>query len=170
MFIKDTEQWAKEIFGHADLGDNRRTKRLVKLSAQMAAHMGASVVEAAGDTASIEGAYRFIRNQAVDASDIAEAGFGSLLPRLSESSTILALEDTTTLSYAHGVSKELGNTGTKQEGKRKGMWAHSVLMVDADSEQTLGLGEQYRWCRKAENHGQKHDRHKRAYEDKESYK
>ncbi|HEB57025.1 MAG TPA: hypothetical protein ENI98_12135 [Gammaproteobacteria bacterium] len=37
MFIKDTKQWAKEIFGNADLGDNRRTERLVKLSAQMAA-------------------------------------------------------------------------------------------------------------------------------------
>ncbi len=65
MFIKNTEQWAEEIFGNADLGDNRRTKRLVKLSSQLATHTGASVVQAAGDTASIEGAYRFIRNPAV---------------------------------------------------------------------------------------------------------
>lgn len=170
MLIKDTEQWAKETFGKADLGDNRRTTRLVKLSAQMATHTGASVVKAAGDTASIEGAYRFIRNQAVEALDSAEAGFRSLVPRLSETTTVLALEDTTSLSYAHGISKELGHTGTKLEGKRKGIWVHSVLMVDADSEQTLGLGEQDRWCRKAEHHGQKHERHKRAYEDKESYK
>lgn len=170
MFIKNTEQWAEELFGNAELGDNRRTKRLVKLSSQMATHTGTSVVQAAGDTASIEGAYRFIRNQAVQASDIAQAGFDALLPHLSQSATILALEDTTILSYKHAVSKELGNTGTKLDCKHKGMWVHSVLMVDADSEQTLGLGEQYRWCRKDENHGQKHDRHKRAYEDKESYK
>ncbi len=170
MFIKNTDDWAEELFGNADLGDNRRTKRLVKLSSQMATHTGMSVVQAAGDSASIEGAYRFIRNQAVDASDIAQAGFEALLPHLTQSAIILALEDTTTLSYKHAVSKELGNTGTQLESKHKGMWAHSVLMVDADSEKTLGLGEQSRWCRKDENHGQRHERHKRAYEDKESYK
>ena len=170
MFIKDTDDWAEELFGKADLGDNRRTKRLVKLSSQMATHTGMSVVQAAGDSASIEGAYRFIRNQAVQASDIAQAGFEALLPHLSQSATILALEDTTTLSYQHAVSKELGNTGTKPDCQHKGMWAHSVLMVDADSEKTLGLGEQSRWCRKDENHGQRHERHKRAYEDKESVK
>lgn len=170
MFIKDTEEWAEKMFSDAELGDKRRTKRLVKLSSQIAAHTGASIVQATSDNASIEGAYRFIRNNSVQASEIAKAGFEALLPCLRQSSTILALEDTTTLSYKHKVAKELGNTGTKLDCKTKGMWAHSVLMVDADSEQTLGLGEQYRWCRKDSEHGKKHDRAKRAYEDKESFK
>lgn len=36
MLVKDTEEWANNIFGHAKLGDKRRTKRLVKLSHIMA--------------------------------------------------------------------------------------------------------------------------------------
>ncbi|WP_420856069.1 transposase DNA-binding-containing protein, partial [Xenorhabdus indica] len=31
MFSTDAEQWAKDTFQYADLGDSRRTKRLIKL-------------------------------------------------------------------------------------------------------------------------------------------
>jgi len=170
MLINDTNKWANELFGNTNLGDLRRTKRLVKFSSQLASHIGASVVQASGDSASIEGAYRLLRNPKVKANDIAKSGFESLLPSLAKSSKILALEDTSTLSYQHGVAKQLGITGPTKESKKKGILAHSVLMVDAISEETIGLGEQYLWCRKDADFGQKHDRKKRAYEDKESYK
>ena len=170
MLIKDTEQWANELFGHADLGDKRRTERLVKLGHQMATHTGSSIVKAAGDQASIEGAYRFIRNDSFDAADIATSGFDSLLPQLGRSTTILALEDTSTLNYRHNVTKELGSTGANPKSKTKGILAHSVLMVDADNEQTIGLGEQRLWCRTAEDFGQAKYRRKRLYTSKESYK
>ncbi len=170
MLINDTNKWANELFGNTNLGDLRRTKRLVKFSSQLASHIGASVVQASGDSASIEGAYRLLRNPKVKANDIAKSGFKSLLPSLAKSNKILALEDTSTLSYQHGVAKQLGTTGSKKDSKKKGILAHSVLMVDAISEKTIGLGEQYLWCRKDEDFGQKHARKKRAYEDKESYK
>jgi len=170
MLINDTDKWANELFGKTNLGDLRRTKRLVKLSSQLASHIGASVVQASGDSASIEGAYRFLRNPKVKANDIAQTGFKSLLSSLEKSSKILALEDTSTLSYQHGVAKQLGATGSIKNSKKKGILAHSVLMVDANNEETIGLGEQYLWCRKDEDFGQKHERKKRAYEDKESYK
>jgi hypothetical protein len=47
---------------------------------------------------------------------------------------------------------------------------HSVLLLSADSECTLGLLEQRRWCRDDDAYGQKHERKRRAYEDKESFK
>jgi len=50
------------------------------------------------------------------------------------------------------------------------MLAHSVLMVDAQTEQTIGLAEQHRWCRKDEDFGTKHQRKQREYKTKESYK
>lgn len=61
---------------------------------------------------------------------------------------MLALEDTSTLRYRHNVTKELGFTGTSKKCKAKGMLAHSVLMVDAQTERTIELAEQHRWCRK----------------------
>jgi len=48
--------------------------------------------------------------------------------------------------------------------------AHTVLMVDAETEHTIGLAEQHRWCRKDEDFGTANDRKRRKYETKESYK
>jgi len=170
MLIKNTEEWANNLFGHAKLEDKRRTKRLVKLSHLMASNTGSSIVKASGTQAAIEGAYRFIRNDAIEADDIATAGFYSLLPELMLSNKILALEDTSTLSYRHNVTKELGFTGASKKCKAKGLLAHSVLMVDAETECTIGLAEQHRWCRKDEDFGTKHQRKQREYKTKESYK
>ena len=141
MLIKDTEEWASNLFGQAKLGDERRTKRLVKISHLMASNTGSSIVKASGTQASIEGAYRFLRNDNIDANDIASAGFSSLLPALTLSNKMLALEDTSTLSYRHNVTKELGYTGASKACKARGMLAHSVLMVDAQTEHTIGLAE-----------------------------
>ena len=35
MLIKDTEEWASHLFKYAELGDERRTKRPVKISHQI---------------------------------------------------------------------------------------------------------------------------------------
>jgi hypothetical protein len=170
MLIKNTKEWANYLFANADLGDERRTKRLVKLSHQMASNTGSSIVKASGSQASIEGAYRFLRNEKIDAEDIADAAFKALLPDLERSKTMLALEDTSTLCYRHNVTKELGHTGAYKQSSSKGILAHSVLMVDAETEHTIGLAEQHRWCRKDENFGTANDRKRRKYETKESYK
>ena len=170
MLIKDTEEWANNLFEHAELGDERRTKRLIKLSHLMASNTGSSIVKASGSQASIEGAYRFIRNDKIEANDIASAGFSSLLPDLKRSNKMLALEDTSTLCYRHNVTKELGHTGAYKNSSSKGILAHTVLMVDAETEHTIGLAEQHRWCRKDEDFGTANDRKRRKYETKESYK
>lgn len=138
------------MFKHAELGDERRTKRLVKISHQMASNTGSSIVKASGSQASIEGAYRFLRNDKVDADNIATAGLNSLLPAITLLNTILALEDTSILCYRHNVTKELGHTGAYKQSSSKGMLEHTVLMVDAETERTIGMGVQHRWCRKGE--------------------
>lgn len=73
MLVKDPQQWANHLFSHANLGDTRRTKRLVTLSHDMACKTGSSIVKASGSSASIEGAYRFLRNDKIKADDIAQA-------------------------------------------------------------------------------------------------
>lgn len=170
MLIKDPQKWANHLFSSANLGDARRTKRLVTLSHDMACKTGSSIVKASGSSASIEGAYRFLRNDKIKADDIAQAAFESLESDLDNSNTILALEDTTTLNYQHKVRKELGHIGKFAQCATRGMWAHSVLMVDADTERTIGLAEQHRWCRKQQGVGTPKQRQKRKYETKESFK
>jgi hypothetical protein len=169
--VAETSRWAQGLFGHCELGDKRRTRRLVKVASALAAHTGRSVLRACdGDKAASEGAYRLIRNDAVSAQAIAEGGFEATARLARGHETLLAVEDSTSLSYGHSVSEELGPTNSRREAKARGLMVHSVLLLDADGERTLGLIEQQRWCRDAATHGKKHRRKQRAYEDKESAK
>ena len=60
-------------------------------------------VSCEGHEALLEGSYRFLRNKRINANQIAEGGY-NVTCWLSESTpTLLAIEDTTTLSYTHQV-------------------------------------------------------------------
>ena len=70
--------WAQKIFGTANLGDSRRTDRLVTLASLSAKHTGKSLAAACeGNDALLEGNYRFIRNQQVNPMQIRKAGYES---------------------------------------------------------------------------------------------
>lgn len=169
--ISNGAVWAAETFGQADLGDPRRTRRLVKLAGALAQHTGQSVVQSCGgEEAAVEGAYRLVRNDRVSAAAIAESGYAATAERIRQCGLLLAVEDSTTLSYGHGVVKELGDLGGPRGSRRQGYLVHSVLLIDARSERTEGLLDQVRWRRERHQRGQRHQRRSRAYVAKESYK
>ncbi|HSH27546.1 MAG TPA: IS4 family transposase, partial [Wenzhouxiangella sp.] len=116
------------------------------------------------------GGYRLMRNAGVAPEAIAEAGIEATLDQIGDEATVLALEDTTTLSYRHQGAAELGVIGNDAKARSRGFLVHSVLLVDAGTEHTLGLGDQHYWTRTDQAHGKKHQRKRRAYTDKESYK
>lgn len=174
MLTNDPKQWAENIFGTTELGDPRRTNRLVKLAGDFAENRGLSVVKASGDPASIEGAYRFIRNDSIQADAIALAGFKQTDVLVKKAPLVLALQDSTGLSYKHSVCDELGSASsanmTKPASKGRSLFVHSTLMLDANSEQLLGLGHQYYWYRESKVKGTKHNKQSRNQTEKESYK
>lgn len=168
---RDTGRWAEQTFGRCELGDVRRTRRLVRLAGQCAGHAGFAPARACrGDAAANEGAYRLLRNDAVAPEAIAEGGFAASAEAARGCAELLAVEDTTTLSYRHGVAPELGDLGGHAGSTKRGFWVHSVLLLDAASERTVGLIEQRRWCRASAARGQRRRRRERAYENKESIK
>lgn len=168
---RDTNRWAEQMFGGCELGDARRTRRMVKLGAQLAAHAGQAPASACrGDAAANEGAYRLVRNEAVAPGAIAEGGFKASAQAAQVCGELLAMEDTTTLSYRHGAAPELGDLGGRAGATNRGFFVHSVVLVEAESARTVGLIEQSRWCRSSAQRGQRHRRAERAYEDKESFK
>lgn len=167
----DAQQWAESVFGQAELGDIRRTRRLVNVGEMLARHTGSSPLQASeGDAALSEGAYRLLRNDAVEANAIAESGFAATVRQVSDYEELLALEDTTSLSYSHSVTSELGDLGGKADSAKRGYLVHSVLLVDPRREGVVGLLDQQRWCRDPAKRGQRHANKSRAYEAKESYK
>lgn len=77
------------------MGDLRRTKRLVKLAASLANHIGQSIVQTLNSIEDIKAAYRFTRNDSIDAKAIAEAGFNTTAKAENTYSCLLTLEGTT---------------------------------------------------------------------------
>ena len=174
MFISDSTQWAELIFAQASLGDPRRTQRLIKFASDMAENVGKSISRSSEDPASLEGAYRFIRNDKVSPEAIAEAGFNYTDKLVQQRPLVLALQDTTGLSYRHSVCSELGevNSGSDMRHSNKGrtLYAHSTLMVDAKSEHVLGLAYQHYWHREKKKIGKSQELQCRDRSNKESYK
>lgn len=168
--LTDPQQWALAQFGHAELGDKRRTKRLVKISTDIASSAGKSLVKASQDDASIEGAYRFIRNDYISVEEISKAGFSATEKIAKQRELVLSLEDTTGLSFTHSVCNELGNVNSagqsKFTSKGRTLYSHSSLLLDAHTEQVLGLAGQYNWHREDKVDKEQN----RDKEDKESYK
>ena len=174
MFDTNHSEWASLIFGNADLGDPRRNNRLVKIATDMATHVGDSVSSASNDSASIEGAYRFIRNDKIKPEDIAQAGFLRTDEIVKNCPLVLAIQDTSGLSYRHSVCLELGDASSSKSDKNKPkgrtLFAHSTLMIDANSEQVLGIANQHYWFRETKNKETKEVLQARRIEDKESFK
>lgn len=172
MELTNPSDWAQQTFGSAQLGDLRRTKRLVAVAAVLAQNTGVSIPAACGaNAAAVEGAYRFARNKAIKPTEIAGAGFAATakLIKTLEPKVLLAPEDSTVLSYAHDVD-DLGDVGGPSSSAVRGIWAHSAILVDPDTGRTLGLIAQHRWVRDPDEYGKKHDRRTRPYEEKESFK
>lgn len=171
MIPIDELGWSQQLFGGSDLGDARRTARLVDVAARMAKQAGSSLAKSCdGDQAALLGSYRLMRNGAVKPEAVRASGFARAAELAQSAELLLAVEDTTSISYPHAVAAGLGLTGGKQAAKRNGFMVHSVLLLDAASECTVGLIAQRHWCRDPAGYGKNHTRRQRAYQDRESYK
>src|SRR5437588_10775393 len=63
--LEHAEKWAVENFGTAELGDLRRTDRLVKMATAIAENPSASLPESIRNWADTLAAYRLLDNEAV---------------------------------------------------------------------------------------------------------
>ena len=169
-----TKEWAELCFGDAKLGDSRRTKRLVKLAEDMADGADKSIVNACLQPEKIEAAYRFFRNEKITTPDIAESGFLKTTALIDSSPLVLAIQDTTGLTYRHSVCDELGSVNcasdSAKSAKARTLYAHSTLIVDAQDEHVIGLADQIYWHREEKIKDSEKENKKRSYKEKESHR
>jgi len=129
-------------FGQADLGDARRTRRLVDLADQMVSRPGGSLPEKLNAPRFLKAAYRFFDCEAVTHAAILQPHrqhlFRDVLP--ARDGFTLVIHDATELDYTKRRSlKDLGLIGN---GYRRGLMAHNSLLVCPESRATLGLANQ----------------------------
>jgi len=151
-------------FAHAQLGDKRRTKRLVKLVDQMCQRPGGTLPQKFREPADLQAFYRLMRRGEVTHEAILESHRQATLEKIaSRGVPVLILHDTTELDFTdHKSLTKLGQIGS---GTRRGYLAHNSLAVDPDTREVLGLCNQVLHHRvnvsKSETNAQKRKRQSR---------
>jgi len=167
-------RWAEGIFAETELGDRRRTQRLINIASNVVASPGESFVTSCkGNSAEVEGTYRWLENEAISHEAIIAAGCQSSDKWIEKTEgDILAASDTSTIICPHSLREKLGplSHGSKGGSGKRGLLVHSTVFQSVRTGESLGLGDQIYWQRNDKEQGKKHKRKQREYEQKESFK
>lgn len=161
------EKWAASELKHAQLGDPRRKKRLIRIVEDLAGQPGESVPTASGNRAATTAAYDFWNSPYIKPSDIRDAHAQKTLERIQQhdDNLVLAIQDTTNLDFTgHKATKGLG---ILDHPSSIGLKVHSCLVVTKQGV-PLGLIDQKVWSRPVENKGIAKQRRQKETKDKES--
>lgn len=165
--LPDDATWAVTEFAEAELGDLRRTQRVVELVTVLAQRPGASLPEACGDRATLKAAYRFFDNAAIDPPTLLDSHVDATLARLATVPLVLAVQDTTELDWtAHQATTGLGPLG---HPAHRGLHVHTTLAFTPERV-PLGLLAQQVWARDPNDVGKRATRKQRPIAEKESQK
>ena len=166
---KEPADWAEEEFGGAELGDQRRVKRLEEIARDFYAHPEGSVPQACQSRAKAKAVYRFFDNRNISMEKILAPHYKSTLGRIRKEKVVLAVQDTTSLNYsAHPATENLGFIGSAKDGPI-GLLVHDTMAFTLEGT-PLGLLDVQSWARNPADFGKKHERHKLPIEQKESNK
>lgn len=131
--------WAEQEFGKCELGDLRRTRRAVKLAAQVAADPSGSTPRQTIDWNCCKAAYRLFDEDDVTFSALTAPHFQQTRAAGARGHWLL-LGDTTELEF--GVHREVEGLGPTGDGGGRGFFLHSSLMVRADGVELAGAAGQ----------------------------
>lgn len=165
IHLLELSSWADQEVGHAELGDRRRTKRLVQML-EACALAGAGTVTAVCKTdAERQAAYDFLENPAINPQAIADSTHVATANRCRPEPFVFVPIDGTSLKLAdpHG-RKDFGSIGTRKSGAR-GLKVMNAMAVSPEGV-PLGLTAQVYWSRTGDPARKAHA--KRRVEDKET--
>ncbi len=129
-------------FSAAQLGDQRRTKRLVALADELAKHPGGTLPDKLKNPAELRALYRLMDTDRVTHASVLEPHMTHTVKRMrAYAGTVLILHDTTELDYT-GLKSLAGALGQIGNGSHRGYLCHNSLAVAAESREVLGLAQQ----------------------------
>lgn len=137
-FKHEVDAWAKSQFGGCDLGDVRRTPRLVKVATAAANHPAGSFPAQSKDWGDLKAAYRLFDRPEVTMQSVGDCHWKQVRDR--EPGRYLLLCDTTEISFGYKTS--ITGLSRIANGKRDGFLLHTALMVDASDRQVVGVAGQ----------------------------
>ncbi len=157
--------WATKEFGAAELGDRRRTLRLVNMATAVSLRPKGTVTGVFRSSATRQGAYDLLSNDAVTPSSILDAMAQATTERTAGHGYCFVAIDGTSLSLADWQRrKDFGAIGRTSHGAR-GLKVINSLALSPEGV-PLGLLDQQWWQRKA--HKRRRDCQRRLVGEKET--
>lgn len=139
----EPDLWSELQFGACELGDKRRTRRLVRYGRQVAEKPDASTPRQTESWADCKAVYRMFEQSEVTFEAVTAVHYDRTLNM--EPGTYLVISDTTELDYGYKSQREgLGRLGAEQH---RGFFLHSALVVTASDGQVVGLAAQELYTR-----------------------
>jgi hypothetical protein len=161
------EDWAQAEFGAAELGDARRTARLVHMARELGERPEASLPQALADNAALKAAYRFFDNAEVAHEKILASHVVSSLRRVQGQAVVLAVQDTTFIDYSSHLATE--GLGPLHAKPGYGMICHGTLAFTPER-LPLGVLGLRLWARDPQQPKRRATRRERPINEKESQK
>ena len=144
---EDESGWVRIEFGRSDLTDGRLRSRLARLGAGWWRHPGEPLTAVFPGSAEQQAAYRFLHNSKVDSEDILQPHREALVERCRQASTVLLVQDTTTLNYTglRDSTAGLGPLGVRESSAR-GLFVHAAVAF-TEGRRALGVSGLETWAR-----------------------
>ena len=143
-FTIDPQLWAHEQFGDCQLGDLRRTKRLVKAAQQAAARPDGSTPDQTESWGDCKAVYRLMDCDEVTHAEIIRPHCQRTKQACQPGTVKLILCDTTEIDF----KREVAGIGPLGRGTGRGFLLHTGLMRDAGSGKIDGMAGQVLFHRK----------------------
>lgn len=138
--------WAVQVFGDAQLGDGRRTRRLVRLAAGLHARPAGRLTRVYRSAAEREAAFRFVENRSIDPAAIACASHRATARLCASEPMVYVAIDSSSLVLVDRKQNKFGPIGSFNDNTHRGMLAMSALAVDVRGT-TLGTTALEWWLR-----------------------
>ena len=151
--LMEPREWATQEFGGAELHDERRSRRLVKVATRLAAGPHGTLPKSFDKWSEMKGAYRLLENPEVTREAILAPHQARVRQECRRPGEYLFVEDTTDLDFSsHPAAEDMGPIG---DGTGRGMFVHSTLVLAVDGWNAdhqpgvvvVGLAAQHVWQR-----------------------
>jgi hypothetical protein len=160
--IADARMWAERNFGGAELGDRRRTRRLVESASKIAEHPEKSFTQVF-DWNELRGFYNLCDRDEASHAAVMQPHWENTRRAMGQESLVLIVHDTTELDFSS--HRKLTGVGQIGNENGRGFLQHNSLALLPQPRQVLGLAYQQLKVRQAAPEGEStHQRKKRARE------
>ncbi len=151
--MQPVSEWAQLNFGSCQLGDKRRTNRLVQVAEQSASNPSASLPNQFERWGDLKAAYRLFDCDEVTFEAVARPHWN--LTKQSAHGRCLVIGDTTEFDF--GKDRQIKHIGETGNGSGQGFLLHNALLVHAETEEIIGVAGQTLHYRKKNRRKSRHE-------------